>query len=43
MKEYKNTLEYQETVNVDIENIASKKNHFGDQYMKLLMIHIMKQ
>ena len=40
MKEDKNNLKYQETMNVDIENIARKNNHFGDQYMKLFMIHI---
>ena len=43
MKEEKKTLEYQETMNVDIENIASKDNHFGDQYMKLLKIRILKK
>ena len=37
MKEEKNNLKYQETINVDIKNISSKKNHFGYQYMKLLM------
>ena len=42
-KEENNTLEFQETMNVDIDNIASKKNHFGDQYMKLLKIHILKK
>ena len=41
MKEEVNNLKYQEKMNVDIENIASKKK-FGDQYMKLLMIHILK-
>ena len=38
VKEEKKTLKYQEKMNVDIENISSKNNHFGDQYMKLLMI-----
>ena len=28
MKEYNKTLEYQETMNVDIDNIASKKQPF---------------
>ena len=42
MKEYKNYFKYHETINVDIENIASKNHHFGDQYMKLLMIHILR-
>ena len=41
MKEENNNLKDIETMNVDIENIASKNNHFGDQYMKLLMIHIL--
>ena len=36
MKEEKKTLEYQETMNADFENIVSKNNNFGDQYMKLL-------
>ena len=30
-------------MNVDIENISSFKNYFGDQYMKLLKIHILKK
>ena len=43
MKEQKKTLEYQETINLDIENISSlKQDHFGDEYMKLLMVHILK-
>ena len=41
-KEEKNTFKYQETMNVDIENIAIKKNHLRYQYMKLSMIHILK-
>ena len=37
-------MEYQETINVEIENISSfKKKHFGDQYMKLFEIHILKK
>ena len=43
MKEQKKTLEYQETMNVYIETLPVKNNHFGYQYMKLLMIHILKQ
>ena len=42
MEEEKKTLKYQETMNVDAENIASKKM-FGDQYTKLSKIHILKQ
>ena len=37
-------MEHQETINVEIENISSfKKKHFGDQYMKLFEIHILKK
>ena len=43
MKEEKNTFKYQETINVDIESFPVKNNHFGDQYMKLLKIHILKK
>ena len=43
MKYDRKNLEYQEKMNVDIEKIASKKNHLGDQYMKLLKIHILKK
>ena len=42
MEEDNKTLEYQKTMNLDIENIAIKINHFGYQYMKLLMIHILE-
>ena len=30
-------------MNVDIDNIASKNNYFGEKYMKLFNIHILKQ
>ena len=30
-------------MNVDIEKLAVKNNHFGDQYMKLFKIHILKK
>ena len=30
IKESENTLEYQETMNVDIEKLPVKNNHFGD-------------
>ena len=30
-------------MNVDMQNIASKNNYFGYQYMKLLKIHILKK
>ena len=38
MEEDHKMLEYQETMKVDIENIAKKKMD-GDQYMKLFMLH----
>ena len=43
IEEKQKTLEYQEKMNVDIENISSFKIYFGDQYMKLLKIHIFKK
>ena len=43
MKENKKTLGYQETINVDIEKLPVKNNHFGDQYMKLVMIRFLKK
>ena len=42
IEEENKTLEYQEKMNVDIKKIDSTKQPFGDQYMKLLMIHILK-
>ena len=42
LEEAKNNLEYQETFNVGIENIASKNKPIGDKYMKLFIIHIFK-
>ena len=38
LKEENKTFKYQETMIVDIKNIACKNKHFGDQYMKLLKI-----
>ena len=42
IEEENKTLEYQETMNLDIGNLPVQINHFGYQYMKLLMIHILK-
>ena len=42
MGEEQNTLLYQENMKVDVKNIAKKKT-YGDQYMKLLMLHFMKK
>ena len=42
IEEENKTLEYQETMNLDIENLPVQINHFGYQYMKLLMIHILE-
>ena len=42
IEEEKNNLEYKETMNLDKENFLVQVNQFGDQYMKLLMIHILK-
>ena len=42
-EEERNTLEYQETMNLDIEKLSAQVNKFGDQYMKLLMMIILKQ
>ena len=42
MKEERNTLKYQESINVDIKTLPVKNNHFGYQYMKLFIIHILK-
>ena len=39
IEEEQNTLEYQETMNVDVENIANNNNEIRDQYTKLLIIH----
>ena len=43
IEEYNKTLEYQERMSEDVENIANKNNCFGDQYMRLLIFHILKQ
>ena len=43
IEEEKKTFEYQETMNADVENIAIKKKNVGDQYTKLLIIHILRQ
>ena len=43
IEEYRKTLEYQETMNLDIENFSSTGKKIGDQYMKLFMIIILKQ
>ena len=38
IEEKQKTLEYQEKMNVDVENTTNKKNKIGDQYTKLLII-----
>ena len=43
IEEDRKTLEYQETMNLDIENFPVQVKQIGDQYMKLLMIHIKKR
>ena len=40
IEEERKALEYQKTINLDIENIASTSQHFGDQCMKLFMMII---
>ena len=42
MEEENKTVEYQENMKVDVKNIA-KKTPYGDQYMKLLMLHFLKK
>ena len=37
MEEDHKILEYQETMKLDVENIAKKQ--IGNQYMKLLILH----
>ena len=39
MEEEQKTLEYQETMKVDVENIS--KNKHGDQYMELFQLHFL--
>ena len=39
----KNNFKYQETMNVDVESIASKNEKIGYQYTKLLITNILKQ
>ena len=39
MEEEQESVEYQETLKVDVENIAKNKIKQGDQYMKLFMLH----
>ena len=41
MEEHKKTLEYQETMKVEVENIANNIITYVDQYMKLFMLHFM--
>ena len=43
IEEERNNLEYQETMNLNTEKLPVQVNKFGYQYMKLLMIHILKQ
>ena len=43
MKEDEKTLEYQETMNVYIENIASKKHSFWRPIYEIIDIHILKK
>ena len=31
-------MEYQETLKIDVKNIAKNKKQYGDQYMKLFML-----
>ena len=31
-------MEYQETLKIDVKNIAKNKKQYGDQHMKLFMI-----
>ena len=43
MKEEQKTLGYQETMKVDVKNIAKNLKTYGDQYMKLLMLRFLKK
>ena len=43
VEEEQKTLEYQETMEVDVENISKSKKTYGDQYMKLLILHFLKK
>ena len=40
IKEAQKTLEYQETMKVDVKNIAKNKKTYRDQYLKLFTLHI---
>ena len=43
MKEERNNLKYQEILNVYVKNINQTKKQYGNQYMKLLMLHFLKK
>ena len=43
MEEDHETVEYQETLKLDVKNIAKNKNKYGDQYMKLFIIHFLRK
>ena len=43
MKKDQKTFEYQETMRLDVKNIAKNKKTNGDQYMKLLMLRFLKK
>ena len=43
MEEEHKIVEYQETMKVDVKNIPKKTKTYGDQYMKLLMLHLLKK
>ena len=42
MEDEQNTLEYQETMKVDVENTSPKKT-YGDQYMQLFMLNFLQK
>ena len=42
MEEKQKTLGYEETMKVDVENISRKKP-YGDQYMKLSILHFLQK
>ena len=42
MEEYQKTLEYQERIKLEVENIAKNKS-CGDQYMTLFILHFLQK
>ena len=43
IKEQKNAQEYQETINIDIEDISSKKQPFWTPIYEVIEVHILKK